>query len=62
MLGSDPVSLILAMALLALLPFAAVIVTSYVKLSVVFNLVRNALGVQQIPPNMVMNSDVFHSW
>jgi type III secretion protein R len=56
MLGMDPVTLILGMALLALLPFIAVMVTSYVKLVVVFSLLRNALGVQQSPPNMVMNS------
>lgn len=56
MLGMNPTTMILGMALLALLPFIAVMVTSYVKLVVVFSLLRNALGVQQIPPNMVMNS------
>ena len=56
MLGINPTSLILGMSLLALLPFIAVMVTSYVKLVVVFSLVRNAIGVQQVPPNMVMNS------
>ncbi len=30
-------------------------ITSYVKIIVVTSLVRNALGVQQIPPTMVMN-------
>ena len=30
-------------------------VTSYVKIVVVTSLVRNALGVQQVPPAMVMN-------
>ncbi len=44
------------MTLLALLPFMAVMVTSYVKLVVVFSLIRNAIGIQQVPPNMVMNS------
>ena len=56
MLGIDPVSMVVGLALLALLPFLAVMVTSYVKLVVVFGLLRNALGIQQIPPNMVMNS------
>ncbi|MDR3077418.1 MAG: type III secretion system export apparatus subunit SctR [Planctomycetota bacterium] len=56
MLGIDPVTLVAGLSLLALLPFLAVMVTSYVKLVVVFSLVRNALGIQQIPPNMVMNS------
>jgi len=38
-----------------LLPFAAMIVTSYTKIVVVLGLLRNALGVQQVPPNMVLN-------
>lgn len=50
----DELSLIVALALLALLPFIAVMATSFVKMAVVFSLLRNALGVQQIPPNMAM--------
>lgn len=56
MLGIDPVAMVVGLGLLALLPFLAVMVTSYVKLVVVFGLLRNAMGIQQIPPNMVMNS------
>ncbi len=41
-------------AFLAMMPFIIVSATSFVKLAVVFSLVRNALGVQQIPPNMVI--------
>jgi type III secretion protein R len=52
----DPLNLILVLGAAALLPFLAVIATSFVKLSVVFLLVRNALGVQQIPPNMALNA------
>ncbi len=55
MLGIDPVTLILGFSLLALLPFFAIMATSYVKIVVVFGLLRNALGIQQIPPNMVTN-------
>lgn len=51
----DPLTLILLAALLAMLPFFAIMATSYVKLTVVLGLVRNALGIQQIPPNMVLN-------
>jgi len=51
----DPVTLVVGLFILAILPFIAIMVTSYVKLVVVFSLVRNALGVQQIPPNMVLN-------
>ncbi len=46
--------LLFGMGLLGLLPFIAVSVTSFVKIAVVFSLVRNALGIQQIPPNMVI--------
>ena len=41
-------------ALLGALPFVLISVTSFVKLAVVFSLVRNALGVQQVPPNVVL--------
>jgi len=51
----DPFILVILLGLLALLPFIAIMVTSFVKLVVVMSLVRNALGVQQIPPNMVIN-------
>ena len=51
----DPFTIILVLTLLALAPFMAVMVTSFIKLVVVLSLVRNALGVQQIPPNMVIN-------
>ena len=51
----DPGILIPALALLALVPFIAVMTTSFVKLVVVLSLVRNALGVQQIPPNMALH-------
>jgi type III secretion protein R len=43
------------MVILGLLPFMVMMVTSYAKIVVVTTLVRNALGVQQIPPAMVMN-------
>lgn len=53
---SDPLNLILILAIAALFPFLATVATSYIKLSVVFLLVRNALGVQQIPPNSALNA------
>jgi type III secretion protein R len=51
----DPFFLIAAFVLMGLMPFAIMMVTSYIKLSVVISLIRNALGVQQIPPNTVIN-------
>lgn len=55
MAGINPLYLILGLALLGLAPFLLMLVTSYVKIVVVTSLVRNALGVQQVPPAMVMN-------
>lgn len=41
---------------LGLLPFLLIAVTSFVKFAVVISLLRNALGIQQIPPNIVIYS------
>ena len=54
--GFDPFALLLPLLVLGLLPFAAVMVTSYTKLVIVFSLLRNSLGIQNVPPNMVLNS------
>lgn len=47
----DPLTLIAILGALALVPFIAIMVTSFVKIAVVLSLIRQALGVQQIPPN-----------
>lgn len=39
----------------AMLPYVAVMVTAFTKLVIVFSLLRNALGLQQTPPNVVLN-------
>ena len=39
----------------AMVPYVAVMVTAFTKLVVVFSLLRNALGLQQTPPNVVLN-------
>ena len=51
----DPFYLIVMLVTLSLAPFVAILVTSFVKLVVVLSLIRQALGIQQIPPNMVIN-------
>ncbi|MCZ2498200.1 EscR/YscR/HrcR family type III secretion system export apparatus protein [Xylophilus sp. Kf1] len=51
----DIVGLALISIGLGLLPFLVMSLTSFVKIVVVLNLVRNALGVQQVPPTMVIN-------
>jgi len=53
--NTSPFYLIVVLIILSLAPFVAMMVTSYVKIVVVLSLIRNALGIQQIPPNIVMN-------
>lgn len=52
---TNPVAMIALIAALGIAPFAALMVTSYTKLVVVFGLLRSALGIQQVPPNIVLN-------
>ncbi len=47
--------LMVSVVAIGLIPFVAMMVTSYTKIVVVLGLLRNALGVQQVPPNMVLN-------
>lgn len=51
----SPALVIVVVVGLALAPFVAVMVTSFTKLVVVLSLLRNALGLQQTPPNVVIN-------
>ena len=56
MLHTDPFSLIVLLIGLSLLPLVAMVATSYLKIVIVMSLIRNALGIQSIPPNMVINA------
>jgi type III secretion protein R len=51
----SPALIIVTVIGLALAPFVAVMVTSFTKIVVVLSLLRNALGLQQVPPNVVIN-------
>ncbi len=51
----DPIMIVLGLLLLSLAPFLIMVCTSYLKIVVVLSLVRNALGVQQVPPTTVLN-------
>jgi len=44
---------------MALLPFLVMTLSSFVKIVVVLSLLRSALGVQQAPPNQLINSIAF---
>jgi len=50
-----PGSALVVVVALALAPFFAVMVTSFTKIVVTLSLLRNALGLQQVPPNLVLN-------
>lgn len=50
-----PGSALVTVILIALAPFFAVMVTSFTKIVVVLSIVRSALGLQQTPPNVVLN-------
>ena len=49
-----PLLLLTALAGLAIVPFALMMVTSFVKIAVVLSIVRQAIGTQQIPPTQVI--------
>ena len=53
-IAARPLVLVGALAVLSLLPFVIIMVTSFVKISVVLSIVRSALGTQQIPPTQVI--------
>lgn len=52
--ASSPLGWVVILAGLALLPFFLIMVTSFVKIAVVLSLLRQAVGVQQVPPNQVI--------
>ena len=47
---SNPVVLLLILGALSLAPFVLIMLTSFVKISVVLSILRNALGTQRFPP------------
>ena len=55
-LGQEPITLFLMLAALGMLPFIAILVTPFAKIIIVLTLTRNALGLQQVPPTLVLNA------
>jgi len=53
--GPSVITKMAILAGIAILPFVIMLLTSYIKIVIVLALVRNALGVQQSPPNQVIN-------
>jgi type III secretion protein R len=50
----QPLLLIGWLFFLAILPLIIVVGTSFLKLAITFSLLRNALGIQSVPPNMAI--------
>jgi type III secretion protein R len=55
-MGDQPLVTLLALGALTLLPFAFMVATSFVKLSVVFSILRNALGTGQVPSGTIITA------
>ncbi|TKU24786.1 EscR/YscR/HrcR family type III secretion system export apparatus protein [Citrobacter sp. wls826] len=51
----NDISLITLLAIVSLAPFLICAGTCYIKFSIVFVVIRNALGLQQVPSNMTLN-------
>lgn len=49
-----PVLVVVAMAALSLLPFVALMLTCFVRISVVLSILRSAVGTPQVPPTQVL--------
>lgn len=54
--GPSYFSLLVLSAVLSAVPFLVLAVTSFAKISIVLFLVRNALGIQQTPPGILLNT------
>jgi len=51
---SNSVQLIMALSLISLIPFFLISVTSFLRIIIVFSLLRTAIGTQQVPPSSVI--------
>jgi type III secretion protein R len=51
---SRPIVLVVALAIVSLLPFAFMTVTSFVKIATVLQIVRSAIGAQNVPSSTVI--------
>lgn len=52
--GVNPILMSFLMVALAILPLCLLSVTSFIKFNVVFNLLRNAIGAQQVPSGLIV--------
>jgi type III secretion protein R len=52
--GSRPLVTLLVMAALSLIPFALLMTTCFVKVSVVLSILRSAIGTPHVPPSQIL--------
>ena len=50
----NPLALAVLLGAISLIPLLLMITTCFLKISMVMMLTRNAIGVQQVPPNMAL--------
>ena len=55
----NPMVMVIVLGALSLAPFVLIMLTSFVKISVVLSILRNAMGVQSVPPNQVITGMAF---
>ncbi|KVD78015.1 type III secretion system protein [Burkholderia sp. ABCPW 14] len=55
-MANNEIALIVLLSVATLLPFIVASGSCYIKFSIVLVLVRNALGIQQVPSNLALNS------
>jgi type III secretion protein R len=55
----NPVVMVIVLAALGLAPFVLMMLTSFLKISVVLSILRNAIGTQQVPPSTVITGLAF---
>jgi flagellar biosynthesis protein FliP len=51
---SNSVQLMLALAIISLLPFLLISITSFLRIIVVLSMIRSAIGTAQVPPNSIL--------
>lgn len=51
---AKPIVIMAVLVILSLAPFLLIMTSSFIKIAVVFSMIRSALGTQQIPPNQVV--------
>lgn len=52
--SNDTIEIIILLTVLSLLPSIVIMMTSFTRISIVLSFLRNAMGLQQTPPNQVL--------